>query len=252
MIPYFTFQKINLEIVTIHTWGFLVFLGFLIALFFSIKEGKKAGIAEENIWDVMIISLVGVIIGSRFFYVISNYDKFKNLFDVLNIYNNGGFSFLGGAILAIIFIIIYAKNKKLNIYRLGDVLVPGALMAIIMTRLGCFLIYDHLGKITNLPWGREYLDHTIRHPIALYHLFAGIITLSLILYFKKRKIKDGFLILLFIFFYAIFRFLIDFTRCSDLVICNNHYLNLTYVQWILLISSPISCYFLFKNHFLDN
>ena len=244
MIPYFTFQEINLGIITIQVWGLMVFLGFLVALFFSIKEGKKKGIDEENIWDVMILSLIGVIAGSRIFYVIFNFEKFSSLADVFNIYNNGGFSFLGGVIVAIIMVYIYSRIKKINIYKLGDVLVTGAILAITITRLGCFFIYDHLGKITNLPWGRMYIDQTIRHPVALYHVISGIIILCLIQYFKKKHLKEGVLILLFIFFYSFSRFFLDFARCSDLAICDSRYLNLTYTQWILLAVAPLVVYLL--------
>ncbi len=244
MIPYFTFQEINLGIITIQVWGLMVFLGFLVALFFSIKEGKKKGIDEENIWDVMILSLIGVIAGSRIFYVIFNFEKFSSLADVFNIYNNGGFSFLGGVIAVAIIIYIYSRIKKINIYKLGDVLVTGAILAITITRLGCFFIYDHLGKITNLPWGRMYIDQTIRHPVALYHIISGIIILCLIQYFKKKHLKEGVLILLFIFFYSFSRFFLDFARCSDLAICDSRYLNLTYTQWILLAVAPLVVYLL--------
>ncbi len=222
----------------------MVFLGFLVALFLSIKEGKKKGIEEENIWDVMIISLIGVIIGSRIFYVISNLEEFSSLADVFNIYNNGGFSFLGGAIVAAALIYIYSKIKEINIYKLGDVLVSGAITAIIIIRLGCFFIYDHIGKITNFPWGRMYIDQTIRHPVALYHIIGGIVILCLIQYFKNKRLKEGVLVLLFIFFYSFLRFFIDFARCSDLIICNSHYLNLTYTQWILLAIIPFTVYLL--------
>ncbi|MCK4591934.1 prolipoprotein diacylglyceryl transferase [Candidatus Parcubacteria bacterium] len=244
MIPYFTFQEINLGIITIQVWGLMVFLGFLVALFFSVKEGKRKSIDEENIWDVMIFSLIGIIVGSRIFYVIFNFEEFISLADVFNIYNNGGFSFLGGVIAAIIMVYIYSRIKKINIYKLGDVLVYGVILAIIITRLGCFFIYDHVGKVTSLSWGRMYIDQTIRHPVVLYHIISGIVILCLIQYFKKKHLKEGALVLLFVFFYSFSRFFIDFLRCSDLAICDSRYLNLTYTQWILLFVIPFIIYML--------
>jgi len=246
MIPYFTFQEMDLGIITIQVWGLMAFLGFLFALFFSIKEGKRNGIDEENIWDVMIFSLIGVIVGSRIFYVILNFREFNNLIDVLNVYNNGGFSFLGGVIVASILIYIYSKIKKINIYKLADALVFGAVVAITITRLGCFFIYDHPGKITNLPWGRLYIDGIARHPVALYHIISGIIVLCLIQHFKKKHLKEGVLAILFVFFYSFLRFFLDFFRCSDLEICDSNYLSLTYTQWILLMIIPFAIYMLKK------
>ena len=224
----------------------MAFLGFLFALFFSIKEGKRNGIDEENIWDVMIFSLIGVIVGSRIFYVILNFREFNNLIDVLNVYNNGGFSFLGGIIVASILIYIYSKIKKINIYKLADTLVFGTVVAITITRLGCFFIYDHPGKITNLPWGRLYIDGIARHPVALYHIIGGIIVLCLIQHFKKKHLKEGVLAILFLFFYSFLRFFLDFFRCSDLEICDSNYLSLTYTQWILLMIIPFAIYMLKK------
>ena len=246
MIPYFTFQEIDLGIITIQVWGLMAFLGFLFALFFSIKEGKRNGIDEENIWDVMIFSLIGVIVGSRIFYVILNFREFNNLIDVLNVYNNGGFSFLGGIIAASILIYIYSKIKKINIYKLADALVFGAVVAITTTRLGCFFIYDHPGRITDLPWGRLYIDGIARHPVALYHIIGGIIVLCLIQHFKKKHLKEGVLAILFLFFYSFLRFFLDFFRCSDLEICDSNYLSLTYTQWILLMIIPFAIYMLKK------
>ena len=246
MIPYFTFQEIDLGIITIQVWGLMAFLGFLFALFFSIKEGKRNGIDEENIWDVMIFSLIGVIVGSRIFYVILNFREFNNLIDVFNVYNNGGFSFLGGIIAASILIYIYSKIKKINIYKLADALVFGAVVAITTTRLGCFFIYDHPGRITDLPWGRLYIDGIARHPVALYHIIGGIIVLCLIQHFKKKHLKEGVLAILFLFFYSFLRFFLDFFRCSDLEICDSNYLSLTYTQWILLMIIPFAIYMLKK------
>ena len=246
MIPYFTFQEIDLGIITIQVWGLMAFLGFLLALFFSIKEGKINGIDEESIWDVMIFSLVGIIIGSRIFYVILNFGEFNDLIDVFNIYNNGGFSFLGGIIAASILVYIYSRIKKINIYKLADTLVFGTIVAIITIRLGCFLIYDHLGSITNLPWGRLYVDGIARHPVALYHIISGIIILCLIQHFKKKHLKEGILVILFVFFYSFLRFFLDFMRCSDLEICDSRYLSLTYTQWVLLMIIPFVVYMLKK------
>jgi len=244
MIPHFTFQQIDLGLISIQVWGLLVSLGFLVALFISVKEGKKQRISEENIWDIMIISLIGIIIGSRFFYVFSNFEEFNTLSDVFNLYKNGGFSFLGGGIVALILVYIYSKIKKINIYKLLDVLVLGVIVALTITRVGCFFIYDHVGKITNLPWGRIYIDQSVRHPVALYHIINGIVIICLICYLRKRQLGQGILALSVVLYFIISRFFLDFTRCIDLQVCDSRYLQLTYSQWILMLITPISVYLL--------
>lgn len=244
MIPYFSFRQIDLGVITIQVWGLIASLGFLAALFFSLKEGKRKGISEENIWDIMILSLIGIIAGSRIFYVLFNFEKFNNLFDVFNVYKNGGFSLLGGIILTIPLVYIYAKAKKINIYKLGDVLTPGIIISIIITRLGCFLIYDHIGKITNLPWAQLYIDHSARHPVALYYIINAVVILGIIRYLKKRNLNDGVLALSVALYYSVSRFFLEFFRCSDLEVCDIRIFNLTCNQWLFLFAIPFIFYFL--------
>ncbi len=246
MIPYFSFQQINFGAITIQVWGLMASAGFLAALFLCLKERKLKGIGEENMWDIITLSLIGIILGSRAFYIFFNFEKFDNLADVFNIYKNGGFSLLGGIVMAIPPVYIYAKAKKINIYKLGDVLIPGVIMSIIIIRSGCFLVYDHIGKITNLPWARLYIDQSARHPVALYHIINAIVILGIIRYLKKRKLKDGVLALSAALYYSVSRFLLEFFRCSDLEICDSRFLNLTYNQWLLLLSIPLIFYFLKK------
>lgn len=246
MIPYFSFQEISLNIITIQVWGLMASLGFLMALFFSLKEGKKKRIDEENLWDIMILSLIGIILGSRFFYILFNFEKFDSLIDIFNIYKNGGFSLLGGMIIAIPLIYIYAKKKKINIYKLGDVLTPGIIISIIIIRLGCFLVYDHIGKITNLPWAQLYIDQSARHPVALYYIINNVVILGIICYLKKRSLNDGVLALSAALYYSISIFFLEFARCSDLPVCDSRFFNLTHNQWLLLFAIPFIVYFLKK------
>ena len=240
IIPYFTFTQIYLGPVTIQVWGLMVSLGFLFALFLSLKEAKKKDVQNlslENIWDIMIIALVGMVVGGRALYMISNFGEFGNLVEIFYL-QNGGLSLIGGMAISAMAVCIYAKIKKIDIWKLADILIQGVVTALLFARVGCFLIYDHIGKITNLPWGRLYIDETVRHPVILYHIISCAIILLIIRYLKTKQLKKGALFLTGAFCYITFRFLLDFLRCSDLAICDSRYLNLTHTQWILLAVAP--------------
>ena len=242
MIPYFTFTEINLSFITIQVWGLMASIAFLCALFLSLKEAERKNINKDDIWNIMILALIGMIIGSKFFYIVSNFNEFKNLTEIFNL--NWGFSFLGGASFAGILLFIYAKYKKINFWELADTITPGAIAAIIVIRIGCFLIYDHLGKITIMPWGRLYIDGTARHPVILYCIISALAIFFIVCYLKKRHLKSGLLFLYFAIYYLVFRFLTDFLRCSDLNICDTRYINLTWTQWFILILTPFVIYLL--------
>lgn len=243
MIPYFTFREIILGPITIQVWGLMMSLGFLAALFSSVKEAKKKNFNTEEIWNIMILSLAGMIVGSRIFYIISHTDEFNDLSKIF-VLPSGGFSLIGGIILATVAVFVYAKIKKINIWTLADILTPGIIASIIITRIGCFFVYDHVGGIASFSWGRTYVDQTIRHPVALYHLTGAIVIFLTICYLRKRRLKEGVLFLVFALCFLVFSFVIDFTRCYDLAVCDSRFGVLTYAQWLMLFFLPIAIYLL--------
>ena len=72
----------------------------------------------------------------------------------------------------------------------------------------------------NVPWAVKFIkvDDIYRHPSQLYEaLFEGIILFFILLIFYQKgyiKIK-GFLFSLFLIFYSVFRFVIEFFRAPD-------------------------------------
>lgn len=236
MIPYFVFDKIIINELTIYVWGLMASIGFLAALLISLKEAKRKKINKEIVWDLVLIILLGVIIGSRGCYVFWHWDEFRDNFVKIFFLWEGGLSSVGGIILAGAAGALYIKYKKLNLWKIADLLTPGIIGVILFSRVGCFLVNSHIGKITNLFWGREYLDGTARHPVALYFAVSALALFLIIWHLKKRIKKEGLLFLIFITGYLITSFLIDFTRCGDLpLICENRLCGLTYSQWAFLI-----------------
>ncbi|MDD3190238.1 MAG: prolipoprotein diacylglyceryl transferase [Candidatus Pacebacteria bacterium] len=248
MIPYFSINEIKIAGLTLQIWGAFVSLGVLMALRISLKRTRAEKIHENLIWDMTIISLLGMIAGGRIFYLLTGPEKNLNVLDT-----HSGFSLMGGAIMAGVLSSIYLKKKKVDPREVYDLLVPGIITALIVARIGCFLVGDHIGKITNLPWGRAFVDGTIRHPIALYHIVFLTTIYFIMIKIEKKLPKKGQLLIVFCFLYAFFRFFADFFRCSDLDLCDRHFGSLTATQWVSLvfiISTVL--YFLFtkftKNH----
>ena len=242
MIPYFSFSSVMIGPITIQIWGLFASIGFLFALYLSLKQAKKNNFDQDHIWDIFVIILIGMILGSKILNIIFNFDKIENIKDIFLF--TGGFSLIGGITLSFIFLYIYARFKKINIYKITDNLIFGAVVALTMTRIGCFLIYDHIGKTTSVFWGRIYADGSIRHPVIVYHMINAIAIIFLICYLKKTRLKEGILVLFVALFYSVTRFFLDFLRCDDLNICDSRYYNLTYTQWLLLILIPFITYLL--------
>ncbi|MFA7169498.1 MAG: prolipoprotein diacylglyceryl transferase family protein [Candidatus Paceibacterota bacterium] len=230
MLPYFSITQLSFGPIVIQVWGFWVALGFILALIISLREARRRRIEEEIIWDFMIIALLGMILGGRIFYLFFGSDE--NISALADLHS--GFSLMGGAMVSGIFVFAYLKYKKQNITQVFDLLTLGAITALIFTRIGCSLVGDHIGKITTLPWGREFVDGTVRHPVALYEIFFLIIIFFIILDIKTKQKKEGALFVAFCFLYAFCRFFADFLRCEDMDFCDPHFWGFTATQWVLL------------------
>ena len=75
--------------------GIFIAIGFMIGVWLLGKIGPERGIPAEEVNAIGFWSLIGAIIGARFFYVLAHYSEFTSFKSMLEIYN-GGISLLGG------------------------------------------------------------------------------------------------------------------------------------------------------------
>lgn len=231
MMPYPPFpSEISAGPIHIQIWGFFAALGFVLALKMALGRAYGAGIPKYLIWDLLILALVSMIAGGRLFHFLSMPDR--DISALAGIH--GGFSLAGGAAAAGIACLIYLRVKNLDSRKVFDCLIPGAIAALILARVGCFLVNDHVGKATLMPWGIPYEDGPMRHPVALYEI-SFLLAMFFAIRREERETKsNGALFILFSLLYASFRVLADFLRCDDLPVCEARFSGLTASQWFFL------------------
>jgi phosphatidylglycerol:prolipoprotein diacylglycerol transferase len=84
--------------------------------------------------------------------------------------------------------------------------------------LGNFINAELYGRITNVPWGMIFPGggDIPRHPSQLYEAFFEGVVLFVILWLLKDRVKkDGQLTGLFLIFYGVIRFIVEFFRQPD-------------------------------------
>src|SRR5687767_617879 len=124
---------------TIHWYGVLVALGFLIGLWMASRRGLREGIAPEKIMDIGPWLIIGTIIGARTLHVISYWDaEFagKPWTEVFMVHK-GGLVYYGGFIGATLTGIGYLTWKKLPVWKFGDILAPSIPVGYALGRMGC-------------------------------------------------------------------------------------------------------------------
>jgi len=206
-------------------WYSLAYIFAFVIGSYLIKKFNKFSIqllSNKQIDSFFIWAVLGVIIGGRigyvFFYQINLF--FLNPFYILEIWN-GGMSFHGGLIGLIISIYLFSKTNKLNFFYLADLVSLVAPIGLFFGRISNFINTELYGRVTEFPFAIIYplIDNKPRHPSQLYEaLFEGIILFVILFtYFNKgrKKYLFGNISALFLIFYSLFRFIIEYLREPD-------------------------------------
>ena len=95
-------------------YGVIIGLGVLAGILMAAKWAKATGQDPDVYWDFSIYAVIFSIIGARIYYVVFEWEHYKD--DLLSILNlrQGGLAIYGGVIAAFITLFIYARIKKQN------------------------------------------------------------------------------------------------------------------------------------------
>ena len=217
------FDPVAIEIFSLSIrWYSLSYIsGILLGWFLCKKIFIKNISFNEKFDDYVTYLIIGIIVGGRLGYVIFyNLDYYiKNFFDIFKVWE-GGMSFHGGVIGIILTSLMFAKKNKQDPFLYMDLVALVAPIGIFFGRLANFINSELYGVPTEVPWSIIFIkvDNLTRHPSQLYEaMLEGIILFIILLYFRKKNYlkKPGLISALFLIFYSIFRFIIEFFRVPD-------------------------------------
>jgi phosphatidylglycerol:prolipoprotein diacylglycerol transferase len=139
--------------------------------------------------------------------------------DIFKIWQ-GGMSFHGGLLGIILSSIIFAKKNNQDPFEYMDLVSLVAPIGIFFGRLANFINSELYGKTTEVLWSVTFtkVDDLPRHPSQLYEaILEGAILFLILIYFRKKNYltKPGLISGLFLIFYSIFRFFVEFFRVPD-------------------------------------
>jgi phosphatidylglycerol:prolipoprotein diacylglycerol transferase len=239
MIPYFSFNKIIIGPITLDIWWTFFVLAFLFGYFFTLKQAKKAKIDIRIIHNLFIWTFLGAIIGARLGYILQFPKEYLSQpLEILKFWQ-GGLTLFGGIFGALIAVIFYFKLAKVdfqkNFWQILDSAALSLPLSFALGRIGCSLLNDHQGAETSLPWGIQWPDGTIRHPVAEYLIINNLVLFFILKFLKSRLKKPGQLFFSFLFLYSFSRFFLDFTRSMGTPLSDPYYFGLSTTQWLSLM-----------------
>lgn len=139
--------------ISIKFYGAIIAFGFTLAVLFGGRKAYVWKMSIDKMLDVLIWGTLGGIIGARAYYVIFEWDYFKNNLDEIIQIWNGGLAIYGGIIGALIAAYFVCKKVDLSFLKLLDLAGMSLLIGQGIGRWGNYTNQEAFGTNTTLPWG---------------------------------------------------------------------------------------------------
>jgi len=216
----------------IYTYGFFIACAFLISVFLAKRQAHKYNISADIITDLGIIFILAGIIGARIGYVLLHWEEFSSdLIGILKVYH-GGLIFSTGFLLALTVSLIYIKKKKIKFLKVADCIIPYVVLGQAIGRIGCFFNGCCYGIPTDSFLGVKFphLQYSV-YPTQLFSSAFLFILFFILKYLKRFLHFTGAIFYLYILFYSMFRFFMDYIRADAIFI----YGRLSFFQYITIV-----------------
>ena len=227
----------------VYWYGVIITCGLILAVYLCSRWGKRFGITEDNIIDMMLFAVPAALVAIRVYYVVFNLDMYRqadgslNWGRILN-YGDGGLAIYGAIISSAIVLLIFCRKKKLSFLAYADLGVHGLFIGQLIGRWGNFMNVEAYGSATALPWRmcgpsiaagmlqNGYVDQAGYeailsgalgvHPTFFYESAWNLVGLIVVYWMGKRRRFDGECFLFYFFWYGLGRAWIEGLRTDSL------------------------------------
>lgn len=174
--------------VTIHTYGVMLVVAFLVAIWVARRLATREGIDPDHVVDLGVYVILGGLVGAKILLLIVDRGFYTRQFT--NILEDGGGPvgqwlspylgqfgagigtiarmsvsllqaggvFYGGMIAGVLVGLWYMRRHGIAVWKAADVIAPAVAVAHAFGRVGCFAAGCCYGIPTDLPWGVTFAN----------------------------------------------------------------------------------------------
>lgn len=217
-------------------YGIIFLMGVVFAVLMGRRLAPEVAVSKEDVLYGTVYILIGILIGAKLVYLIT---KLPSLFSVMPAvrasfgkngqatliyllnYLFGGYVYYGGLIGAVIGVYLYCRQYNVKFVSFMDIFAPLIPFVHGMGRIGCFLAgccygieYHGFGSV-QFPENKliPALDDVPRVPVQLLEAGLNFIFFGIMIYlFRKKEIRGGRLLGIYLLYYSVARFVLELLR----------------------------------------
>ncbi len=220
---------VQLGPLTIYSYGLMLAVAVIVCTFLLSRDARGKGISPEMVFDLVFWTVLAGIAGARFFYIILNWEFFRqNLLEIVMI-QKGGLAWQGGLIFGGLAGVGFIKRRKLPLREMLDLAAPYIALGQSIGRIGCFLNGCCYGK--EVFWGIFFpVHHAHLHPTQLYSVLGLFVIFVILKYYRRVSPFQGSVFLLYLILASAERFGVEFFRGDH----QEFFGGLSIYQWVCL------------------
>lgn len=232
--------------ISIYSYGLMIAIGFLLALYLAQREFAKQGVDPQIINNIGFWALLFGIAGTRLLHIVMFPDSYSwsDPIGWIAIWR-GGLVFQGALPLSVLWIWYAMRKNHIDFWMACDICATYLPLAHAFGRIGCFLNGCCYGCVSDVPWAipfprvpydlsqaptgsPPYIDHIHRfselsptvdqwslsvHPTQLYSALGLLALFGLLLLLRKTwNPFRGFVLPMYFMLYGVGRFIIEIYR----------------------------------------
>jgi len=207
----------------IYWYGVLIAAAVMIGITLSYRRARRYGVRQDDIIDFAIWAIPISVICARLYYVVFEWDLFKDdLLKILRLWE-GGLAIYGAVIGGVLTGVFFCRSRKISFWSLVDIATPALALGQAIGRWGNFFNQEAYGiQVTNpahmwFPMAvRIDATNTIHYATFFYESMWCLLIFLFIMLMDKRFKHRGDCFLWYVTLYAFERALVEGLRTDSL------------------------------------
>ena len=222
--------------------GFFSVVAMVVGVWMAGRAASRENLDKDLVYNTAIWGIIGGVIGARLVHVIDYWSVYSlNPVSIFQMWS-GGIGLWGGILGGWLGGSAYGFFSKQNVGKLMDIGAASLLVGQTIGRIGDIINGEHCDISTNTPWGWFFTHpnspgryciekssnwsqgyfpeatsyQTPVHPAIVYEMIWNMIGFIIITLLRGRVRPDGSIFMIYLFWYSIGRFFVQFLRLDSI------------------------------------